>query len=222
MYVLTDFKLEFAMKNLDLATTITAAALVPAELVPETFDLCGGSVRYLTYFESLAKVVEAFESDRGNFVGYYIPYNRSGIRKRFPQLESIKVQWNDGPKHGGAYYYTQELSLGECALPGYMLLEDRVVHAGSKSAKESFFKYWKSNYSFATIGNPGSVNPTDVAKGKIWQGLKSIRVFYLHKCQAPVRYGEDRWRQHPEPEPYWSYFEVKAESDEEFSQIFEF
>ena len=209
------------MSNQDLAITITAAALVPAELVPDTLTLSGVSVRYLTYLEGLTRVVEAFESDCGNFIGYHIPYNRSGIKERFPQVESVKVQWNDGPKHGGAYYYTQELSLGEWTLPGYMLLEDRVVHAGEQSAKESFFQYWKSNYSFATIGKPDSVKPQDVAEGKIWQGLKSIRIFYLHKGRAPVRYGEDRWRAHSEPEPYWSFFEVKAESDEEFNQLFE-
>jgi len=60
-----------------------------------------------------------------------------------------------------------------------------------------------------------------VVAGKVWAGLESIKVFYLHKGVHPVRYGEDRWHHHPEPEPYWSDFEIKADSSEEFSQLWE-
>lgn len=63
--------------------------------------------------------------------------------------------------------------------------------------------------------------PADVVAGKVWVALESIKVFYLHKGVHPVRYGEDRWRHHPEPEPYWSDFEIKADSSEEFSQLWE-
>lgn len=209
------------MCDTDLQAMIVSAHLVPADHVPESFTVSSVGVNHLDYMDSLIRVVEAFESGREMLIGNFVPYTRSGLKARFPQQESVKVQWNTGARKGGSYWYTEEFWLGEWTLPGYLILIDQMVHAGDSSARESFLNYWKRNTSFKTVGAPGSIKADAVRSGEVWSGLKKFVVFYQHKGVHPVYYGEDRWRHHPDPEPFWSYFVVKEGSDKLFGQLFE-
>ena len=209
------------MCDTDLEAMYVAASLVSADHVPGTFDVTGVSVNYLNYMDSLTRIVEAFEADRQILVGDFVPFTRTGIKTRFPQLESVSVQWNTGPRQGGAYWYTEELWLGEWTLPGFLVMSDGVIHAGDSCARESFLEYWKGNASFRCLGANASIKADAVREGEIWSGLKKFVVFYRHKGVHPTYYGEDRWRRHPDPEPFWSHFAVRAGSDKLFGQLFE-
>lgn len=219
--IFINFKFEYFMCEIDLQAMLVSAHLVPADHVPESFSVTGVSVNYLNYMDSLTRIVEAFEADRQILIGNYTPFTRTGIKTRFPKLESVSVRWNTGPRKGDAYWYTEELWLGEWTLPGFLVLKDGVIHAGDSSARESFWDYWKCSESFQCLGTKDSIKADAVREGEIWISLKKFVVFYRHKGVHPTYYGEDRWRHHPDPEPFWSHFVVRAGSDKLFGQLFE-